>query len=37
MPFKIWRKKYINLDYALDVGNVKEGLSHLFSFSMGLK
>ena len=33
LPFKIWRKKYINLDYALDLGYVNEGLSHLFSTS----
>ncbi len=32
-PIKIWRKKYINLDYALDLGYVNEGLSHLFSTS----
>ena len=34
IPFKIWGKQYINLDYALDPGSVGEGLSHLFSFSL---
>jgi len=33
VPFKIWQRQYINLDYALDPGSVGEGLSHLFSFS----
>ena len=33
VPFKIWKKQYINLDYALDPGSVGEELSHLFSFS----
>ncbi len=33
VPFKIWKRQYINLDYALDPGSVGEGLSHLFSFS----
>ncbi len=32
-PFKIWKKKYINLDYALDLGHINEGFSHLFSTS----
>ena len=36
-PIKIWRKQYLQLDYALDPGNVGEGLSHLFSFSMEFK
>jgi len=34
VPFKIWKKQYINLDYALDPGSVGEELSHLFSFSL---
>ena len=34
VPFKIWKRQYINLDYALDPGSVGEGLSHLFSFSL---
>ena len=33
VPFKIWKKQYINLDYALDPGSIGEELSHLFSFS----
>ena len=33
-PIKVWNKYYITLDYALDTGNVGEGLSHLFSFSL---
>ena len=31
---KVWQKQYIQLDYALDLGSVGEGLSHLFSFSL---
>ena len=34
VPIKVWKKQYINLDYALDPGSVGEGLSHLFSFSL---
>ena len=34
VPIKVWQRKYIQLDYALDLGSVGEGLSHLFSFSM---
>ena len=33
-PLKVWQKQYIQLDYALDLGSVGEGLSHLFSFSL---
>jgi hypothetical protein len=33
VPFKIWRGRYLNLDYALDLGLFNEGISHLFSFS----
>ena len=33
-PIKVWQRQYIQLDYALDLGNVGEGLSHLFSFSL---
>ena len=33
-PFKVWERQYIQLDYALDPGSVREGLSHLFSFSL---
>ena len=36
-PLKIWEKQYVQIDYALDLGSVGEGLSHLFSFSMELK
>ncbi len=31
-PLKIWEKQYMQMDYALDLGSVGEGLSHLFSF-----
>jgi hypothetical protein len=34
MPIKVWKRNYIQLDYALDPGSVGEGLSHLFSFSL---
>jgi len=34
VPIQVWQKQYIHLDYALDLGRVGEGLSHLFSFSM---
>ena len=34
VPIKVWQRKYIHLDYALDPGSVGEGLSHLFSFSL---
>ena len=37
IPLQIWQRQYIKLDYALDPGNVGEGLSHLFSISMELK
>ena len=37
IPFNLWKKQYVKMDYALDPGNVGEGLSHLFSFSMELK
>ena len=37
IPLKIWKREYMQMDYALDPGNVGEGLSHLFSFSMKLK
>ena len=33
-PLKVWQRQYIQLDYALDLGSVGEGLSHLFSFSL---
>ena len=33
-PLKVWKRQYIQLDYALDLGSVGEGLSHLFSFSL---
>jgi hypothetical protein len=33
-PIKVWQRQYIQLDYALDLGSVGEGLSHLFSFSL---
>jgi len=36
IPLKLWGKQYVQLDYALDPGNVGEGFSHLFSFSMEL-
>ena len=34
LPLKVWHKRYIRMDYALDPGSVGEGLSHLFSFSI---
>ncbi len=34
VPIKVWHRQFINLDYALDLGSVGEGLSHLFSFSL---
>jgi len=37
IPIKVWKKQYLQMDYALDLGSVGEGLSHLFSFSMQLK
>jgi hypothetical protein len=37
VPVEIWEKQYMQMDYALDLGSVGEGLSHLFSFSMKLK
>ena len=37
IPLKIWKRQNMQMDYALDPGNVGEGLSHLFSFSMKLK
>ena len=37
IPLKIWERQYVQLDYALDLGGVGEGLSYLFSFSMELK
>ena len=37
IPLKIWKRQYVQLDYALDPGIVGEGLSHLFSFSMEVK
>ena len=33
-PLKVWQRQYIQLDYALDLGSVGEGLSYLFSFSL---
>jgi len=33
-PLKVWKRQYIQLDYALDPGSAGEGLSHLFSFSL---
>jgi len=32
-PLKVWQRQYTQLDYALDLGSVGEGFSHLFSFS----
>ncbi len=37
IPVKVWKKQYLQMDYALDLGSVGEGLSHLYSFSMKLK
>ena len=37
VPIEVWKKQNIQMDYALDPGNVGEGLSHLFSFSIQLK
>ena len=37
IPLKVWKKQYLQMDYALDLGSVGEGLSHLFSFSMKIK
>ena len=37
MPLNLENRQFVNLDYALDPGNVGEGISHLFSFSMRLK
>ena len=34
VPIKVWKRQYIHLDYALDLGSVGEGGSHLFSFSL---
>ncbi len=34
VPIKVWKRQFVNLDYALDPGSVGEGLSHLFSFSL---
>jgi len=34
IPIKVWKKQYLQMDYALDPGIIGEGLSHLFSFSM---
>ena len=34
VPLKAWQRQYIHLDYALYLGSVGEGLSHLFSFSL---
>ena len=34
VPIKVWKRQDINLDYALDMGSVGEGFSHLFSFSL---
>ena len=34
VPLKVWQRQYIQLDYALDIGSVGEGLSYLFSFSL---
>jgi len=34
VPIKVWKRQYIDLDYALDLGSVGEGVSHLFSFSL---
>ena len=37
IPIKVWKKQSLQMDYALDLGSVGEGLSHLYSFSMKLK
>ena len=37
IPLEIWKKQNMQLDYALDPGNIGEGLSHLFSLSMEIK
>jgi len=37
IPIKAWKKQSLQMDYALDLGSVGEGLSHLFSFSMKIK
>ena len=37
IPIKVWKKQSLQMDYALDLGSVGEGLSHLFSFSVQLK
>ena len=34
VPIKVWKRQYIHLDYALDLGSVGEGVSYLFSFSL---
>ena len=36
IPINIWKRKYIQTDYSLDMGLNKEGMSHLFSFSLKL-
>ena len=36
IPINIWKRKYIQTDYSLDMGLNKEGISHLFSFSLKL-
>ena len=34
MSFKMNNQKIIHMDYAIDPGNMKEGISHIFSFSI---
>ena len=34
VPIRVWKRQYIHWDYALDLGSVGEGVSHLFSFSL---
>tara|TARA_B100000945_G_C20425360_1_gene620234 strand:+ start:5148 stop:6116 length:969 start_codon:yes stop_codon:yes gene_type:complete len=36
-PIKIMNRHFIQVDYALDPGNVGEGLSHLFCFSIKMQ
>ena len=36
-PIKILNRNFLQVDYALDPGNIGEGLSHLFCFSMNMK
>ena len=34
VPLKLWNSQLVRMDYAIDIGSVEEGLSHLFSFSL---